>query len=205
MMTASALTLWRWLNCLFEDLSLDVHPGRALVVRGANGSGKTTLLRVLAGLTLPDSGAVCWDDETIERCRQAYGAELGYLGHLNGLKADLSPALNLTFASALLGASKDGWRNLVEPLALTDCVDLPVRYLSAGQKRRTALARLLLHPGRLWILDEPFSNLDDAGREWVEARLLAHLEDGGSAVLAVHQPLGIDPGRLDLLRMETTR
>ena len=195
-LTAHDLTLWRGPFCLFEDLSFGIGPGQALVLRGPNGSGKTTLLRVICGLTRPEEGRVEWAGVPIERNRFAYGEALAYFGHSLGLKADLTVTQNLDFSTRLGGTQKRSFGDLLAALSLHDCADLEVRYLSAGQKRRTALARILLSGAQLWILDEPFTNLDDAGRRFVEGRLNAHLENGGLAALAAHHEMNIRDGEV---------
>jgi len=190
-LTASDLTLWRGPNCLFEDLSFEVDAGSMLLVRGPNGSGKTTLLRVLCGLTRPEAGRVEWRGAAIEKNRQAFGAELAYFGHVNGLKTDLTIKQNLAFSAQLYGQSHDRIPALLDALNLTICAELEIRYLSAGQKRRTALARILMSGATVWLLDEPVTNLDAAGRDYVEDRLRAHVGDGGIAVAATHEDIRI--------------
>jgi heme exporter protein A len=188
-LSATDLTLWRGPNCLFEDLSFAVSAGNLLLVRGPNGSGKTTLLRVLCGLTRPETGLVAWRGESIEKNRQVFGAELAYFGHVNGLKADLTVIQNLAFAAKLYGQSGEQIPILLDALNLTVCAELETRYLSAGQKRRTALARIFMSRATLWLLDEPVTNLDAAGRSFVEDRLRAHVADGGIVVAATHEDI----------------
>jgi heme exporter protein A len=189
MLKAVDLTLWRGASCLFEDLSFELDQGSASLVRGPNGSGKTTLLRVICGLTRPESGRVEWKHAPIESVREEYGSQLAYLGHTTGLKADLTVVQNLTFVARMQGQAGRPWVPFLEALELTPCADLELRYLSAGQQRRTALARVLMSKARLWLLDEPFTNLDDAGRDYVTKRIDAQLEDGGIALIATHQDL----------------
>lgn len=193
-LTAHDLTLWRGPNCLFEDLSFGVDAGALLLIRGPNGSGKTTLLRVLCGLTRPETGHVEWRGRSIERHRAEFGAELAYFGHVNGLKADLTVMQNLIFAAQLLGQSGARIPDLLDALSLSLCADLEVRYLSAGQKRRTALARVLMSDAALWLLDEPVTNLDAAGRSYVEERLAAHVAGGGLAIAATHEDIRLATG-----------
>lgn len=195
-LTAHDLTLWRGPFCLFEALSFELGSGQALVIRGPNGSGKTTLLRVLCGLTRPEEGRVEWGGVAVERNRQAYGLALAYFGHSLGLKADLTVVQNLRFSMQISGWSEAGFGACLDALHLIDCADLEVRYLSAGQKRRTALARVLLSDARLWVLDEPFTNLDAAGRTFVEDKLNAHLANGGLAAVAAHHELSISDGEI---------
>ncbi len=190
-LAATGLTLWRGPNCLFEELTFEVTAGSLLLVRGPNGSGKTTLLRVLCGLTRPETGQVSWQGTSIEKDRQAFGAELAYFGHVNGLKADLTVNHNLAFSAQMYGQSGEQIPMLLEALNLAQCAELEARYLSAGQKRRTALARLLMSPAKLWILDEPVTNLDVAGRAYVEERLRQHISGGGLAIAATHEDIRV--------------
>jgi heme exporter protein A len=203
LLQAENLTLWRGANCLFEKLSFDVPPGTALLVRGPNGSGKTTLLRVLCGLTRPESGRVIWTgaapDDRLPRARLAYS------GHLAGLKADLTVGQNLAFAAELLGLDREAWRGTAETLGLGPYADLEVRYLSAGQKRRAALVRLLMSTAPAWVLDEPFTNLDADGRGLVEQALGRHLDGGGIAIVAAHHDLRIGDQRLRQLTLGAPR
>lgn len=188
-LSATDLTLWRGPNCLFEDLSFTVAAGSLLLIRGPNGSGKTTLLRVLCGLTRPETGQVTWCGTSIEKDHQAFGAELAYFGHVNGLKADLTITQNLAFSAQMYGQSGEQIPTLLDALNLSQCAGLEARYLSAGQKRRTALARLLMSPATLWILDEPVTNLDASGRAYVEERLHKHVASGGLAIAATHEDI----------------
>lgn len=196
-LSAIDLTLWRGPNCLFEELSFEVDAGSLLLVRGANGSGKTTLLRVLSGLTRPETGRVEWCGEAIEKQRQAYGAELAYFGHVNGLKADLTVTQNLEFSAQLCGQSEGRIPELLDALNLTICAELETRYLSAGQKRRAALARVLMSTASVWLLDEPVTNLDAAGREFVVDRLSDHIGCGGLAIAATHEDIRLSTATPD--------
>ncbi len=194
MLLADNLTLWRGELCLFDGLSFAVEPGQALMVRGPNGAGKTTLLRVLCGLTRPESGRVEWCGAPVDAGGTSFGHALAYCGHQTGLKADLSLSRNLAFAARLAGLDGQPWREIMGQLGLERCADLLVRHLSAGQQRRGALVRALVLSSRLWIFDEPFTNLDAGGRDWLEAQLDAHLEGGGLAIIAAHHELRPRPG-----------
>lgn len=201
MLEATGLCMWRGTTCLFTDLSFRVPSGVALLVSGPNGSGKTTLLRIIAGLTQAEQGQLSWEGLAVGTGLAAPTGGIAYLGHLTGLKADLSPRQNLTFAARLAGLPAESWEGAADELGLADCLDLEVRVLSAGQKRRTALARLLTCPSRLWVLDEPLTNLDTQGQGLVRARLEAHLAGGGTAVVAAHHELdlaGAEVRRLQL-------
>jgi heme exporter protein A len=156
--------------------------------------GKTTLLRVLCGSTPPESGCVLWNGVPVAQQRLQYHADMIFLGHRDGLKQDLTALENLRFA---LGMRTSGFEDALEEtlarLGLADAATLPVRALSAGQRRRVAIARCVLADATLWILDEPFSNLDVAGRRWGHECLAAHLARQGTVVITSHHPVEV-PG-----------
>jgi len=173
---------------LLRDLSGAVESGEILHIRGANGVGKTSLLEVLCGLREPAEGKVE---------RPLAPEQCHWVGHRNALNPALSPFENLRFWCAVQDAPADGIRGALREFELHKAADRPCRQLSAGQKRRTALARLAVVPRPLWFLDEPLSALDQDGiRHWV-ALLEAHQKRGGAAVITSHQPL---PGSLGALR-----
>lgn len=188
---AEELECIRGERLLFRALGLRLRPGEILFIEGPNGSGKTSLLRILAGLSQPDDGQVLWCGQPIRSRRPEYHTELIYLGHAAGLKAELSPLENLRLwlTLAALPSRADGIQAALAELGLAGYEDSPTRALSAGQRQRTALARLLLSPARLWILDEPFTALDVAGIDRVRALLETHASHGGMAVLTSHQPV----------------
>lgn len=189
---------------LSEPFDLTVRTGEALVLTGANGSGKSTLLRTLAGLLQPYSGTVrienglAPDGEPATRVADA----AHYLGHRNAMKAGATLRDNLVLWHRLLGGRGAGSQEAVslalETVGLARLCDLLLGHLSAGQQRRAALARLLLVPRAVWLLDEPTGALDDASRARFAAMARAHLADGGLLVAATHQPLGIEGRTLDL-------
>jgi len=184
---AREVAVWRGDRCLFEALDFELEIEQLALVVGPNGSGKTTLLRVLAGLAPPTAGAVTWHDSPIGALPQEHRAEIAYRGHLDGLKKDLTVRENLRFhADIWRGAANMG--DLLRELKLSEAADTRVRYLSAGQRRRAALATLQLTPAKLWVLDEPSTNLDSDGRAIVAKWLQRHLASGGTAVVATHQP-----------------
>jgi len=185
---------------LFSGLSFGVAPGQIMQVEGANGSGKTSLLRILAGLSPPHEGEVRWRGTCIAHQRAAFLAEIGYLGHHLGLKAELSVGENLRFAFALNGAAlgQDKLEQALDQVGLLDRMDLPVRALSAGQRQRVALARLVSSPVALWILDEPFTALDVGGIALVQRLLEHHAARGGLAVLTSHQAVELRGGLVKL-------
>ena len=191
LLAVNDLELWRGNRCLFTGLTFALDPGQLAVVTGANGAGKTTLLRVLAGLAVPQGGRVTWRQESISALAPAQRAELLYQGHLDGLKRELTVMENLNLFCRLWGIST-AVGPILEQIRLLGLADRAVRTLSAGQRRRAALARLGLSGARLWLLDEPFTNLDHQGRELVEAWLGQHLGGGGVAVVATHHALRVD-------------
>jgi heme exporter protein A len=173
LLTASGLGILRGDRVLFEGVSLEVAPGEAVVLRGANGAGKTTLLRVLAGLTRAEAGEV----------RRA-GAH-HWVGHREGLKPNETPRAHLKLWARAWGAAAD-IDTILSDMGLSRPADIAARYLSAGQRRRTALARLLLDTRPVWLLDEPFTALDAEGRERVLSMVAAHRQTGGAVVAAMH-------------------
>jgi heme exporter protein A len=174
---------------LFEDLDLSVRAGEALQIEGPNGAGKTSLLRMLAGLTLPEAGEIYWNGRPTRRQRGTYAQALHYIGHQPGLKQPLTATENLRFSRGLMSGADVG--GSLQRVGLGEHCQQPVRTLSAGQRRRAALARLLLRPAPLWILDEPYTALDADGVAMVNRLIDAHVRDGGLAVLTSHQPLDL--------------
>ena len=188
---------------LFRDLSISLQPGRLLRVEGANGSGKTSLLRLLAGLALPAAGEVRWQGRPIRRQREAYAQALVYLGHLGGLKDELTPLENLRIEADLCGlpAPAPALQAALDHWGLTRQAALPLRVLSAGQKRRAALARLNLAAAPLWILDEPFNALDVDAVAALGRQIEGHLARGGLAVVTSHMALPIAPAQMQSVRL----
>ena len=194
MLQAHNLECTRGERTLFSGLDLSLGRGELLQVSGANGSGKTSLLRILCGLLTPARGETRWNAAPIARQREEFNRDLAYLGHLNGLKDELTPVENLEASGGLSGRAADGKACLdaLKSLGVSDCADLPVRQLSQGQRRRVALARIALAAAApLWILDEPFAALDAQAVAKVEAMIAEHLAQGGLAVLTTHQRANI--------------
>ncbi len=190
---ARALACERGDRLLFRDLDLDAGTGAAVQVRGPNGAGKTSLLRILCGLGEPVHGEVLWQGRRVGPGDAAYLAELAYLGHADGIKRELTPLENLLAHCRVRGGGGLAPDAAIERLGLAAQASTPVRSLSAGQRRRTALARLLTTRAPLWILDEPLNALDTDGIDRVREMLGEHLERGGTAVLTSHLPVSI-PG-----------
>ena len=171
-LAASGLACVRGRRGLFSGVEFALDGGAALRIRGANGAGKTSLLRLLCGLSLPESGAVFWRGAPISACRAAYHRALVYLGHSDALNGDLTAPENLKVARALRGVGADAdTGEALRRLGLGDYLHLPCGALSAGQRRRVALAGVALRRGGIWILDEPATALDDAGVALLEAML----------------------------------
>jgi heme exporter protein A len=194
------LSLWRGDRCLQQGLTGKLAGGKAIVLRGPNGCGKTTLLRTLCGLTQPEQGLISWSGTAIERIRTDFNARLAYSGHNDGLKKDLSPRENLRFQAQLRGRHTNQ-NDLLNGLNLKVCADLPVRNLSAGQLRRSALAMVLGSGRELWILDEPYTHLDKAGCNWLSKRFNDHLNMGGLLLMAMHGVSLISPEREHVIEL----
>ncbi len=182
---------------VFERLSFSLGSGELLALVGRNGSGKTTLLRALALLVRPEAGTIRWQGIEARSEADAWRGRLAWLGHLEGLKADLTVAENLLAAERLRGAPLLDSARLDGALAAFDLSSLAlraVRTLSAGQRRRTALARIVLAQAPLWLLDEPLNALDAPAQAAFRTALADHLAAGGVAIAATHADLGV-PGR----------
>lgn len=188
---------------LFSNLDLSLSSGGVLIVDGNNGAGKTSLLRILCGLSQPKEGAVLWDGDDIRDCRWAYHQELLHIGHSAGIKLELTPLENLRFLGALAGqgVSEEKCEEVLDAVGLTGFEHHPARMLSAGQRRRVALARLWLSAAPLWILDEPLTAIDRRGVDNLSARIREHALSGGMAILTSHQPLELEPARVERLTL----
>jgi heme exporter protein A len=178
---------------LFHSVSFTQKAGEMLQINGANGCGKSTLLRIIAGYLEPQQGDVVWEGKSIFRQLDDYQQQIHYVGHQNGLKLQLTVIENLKLISALhiKKPVMSQLTDILEQLGLTHLIDTQALYLSAGQKRRLALARLLLTPRKLWILDEPTTALDSLGQLLLTELLAKHLSEKGIAIIATHHELGM--------------
>ena len=200
LLEARALSFYRQDEPVFGPLDFRLHAGEVALVEGDNGSGKTTLLRVLAGLLHVDEGELRWRDTPWQR--DAYSGEILFLGHHLGLKGDLSTRENLTAASGLYGTRANSHADgVLAEIGLAGYEDEPVRRLSAGQKKRAALARLLLLPATLWLLDEPYANLDRIGIELVNRLVEQHTARGGAALITSHGAVSFLSGEPKRIRL----
>jgi heme exporter protein A len=203
MLEVNQLACRRGDRTLFSGLDVTVSPGTLLHVRGANGSGKTTLLRSLCGLFTPDAGEIRWKGETTRKLGDDYRRDLLYFGHANGIKGDLTGIENLRIAATLDGDHIEApaiWTALAR-IGLSGFEDLPTRMLSQGQKKRVALARLILSRAPLWVLDEPFTALDVVAVGLLEGLIAAHVGAGGIVVLTTHQEVGLTSGQVERLHL----
>jgi heme exporter protein A len=193
--------VWRGDRHVLQGVSVEVRPRELLHVSGPNGTGKTTLLRVISGLLRPEQGSVSWLGKSIITTRSAYQAALAYAAHEPALKADLTVLENLHFAVGLKReATPAELQAALERTGVAGCAQLPARVLSAGQRRRVSLARVFAMRAPLWLLDEPYANLDAAGSELVSGLLQEHVEGGGLALVVAHRDLSLrcSVRRLDL-------
>jgi heme exporter protein A len=204
MLETVALSGSRGQRQLFSDVSVAVKPGSLLAVSGENGSGKTSFLRMLCGLLSPDRGSILWQGKDIRQLKELYSAELIYIGHLNGIKDDLTPIENLELSAYLAGDNNSSVlvQKALEAVGLVHAIHrLPTRVLSQGQKRRVALARLWLSTRSLWFLDEPFASLDATATRYLTQRLQTHLNNGGMVVVSTHQDIALPSDSVQHLRL----
>ncbi len=168
---------------------------------GDNGSGKTTLLRAICTLLPIEEGVICWRGQTIPAAREQYFEEMVYAGHSEAIKSDLTPRENLQTSAALRGREPARINEVLQRTGLVERADLPCRVLSAGQRRRVTLARLVLSDAVLWILDEPLTSLDVQGKALVEELITTHAKAGGAVIFTTHQPLSLQGCKVQMLEL----
>lgn len=189
---------------LFRDVNFKLAESGLLELRGPNGGGKTSLLRILCGLASPAAGEVRWQGTNIRKLREEYSGELAYVAHLNGVKDEFTALENLLVAGRVAGnelTKAEGEATLAR-VGLVNQRHLPTRVLSAGQRRRLTLARLLAARAELWLLDEILTSLDDKGVELVRKLITEHIDAGGLAVVATHQDLNLTPPGLQTMNIQ---
>lgn len=196
LLQAEGLAAFRGERVVFRDVSFSVPGGGALFLMGPNGSGKSTLLRLLAGLLRPAAGRLLWRGEDALNEPTSHAMRTTYVGHLDAVKPALTAAENLRFAARLGGGSVE---QALAALGLLELADVPARMLSAGQKRRLALARLRLSRAPLWLVDEPTLGLDEGSLARIGAIMESHRSGGGILIVATHVPLPL--AGADVLRM----
>jgi heme exporter protein A len=193
---AEDLACRRGERLVFAGLSFSLPPGGALVLTGANGSGKTSLLRLVATLIAPAAGRLSLGAAAVENDVAGYRARLHYVGHQDGIKPALTPRENLAFWGALRGCGRHRAAPALDAalaaFGIEAVADWPCRWLSAGQRRRLALARLLVAPAPIWLLDEPTAALDHDGQERLEQAIIRHRAAGGRVLAATHSPISLD-------------
>jgi heme exporter protein A len=203
MLEVKNLTCVRGTRRLFKDLSFSTVEGELVELRGPNGSGKTSLLRILCGLATPAAGEVFWQGQNIRSLGEEYCAVVAYLGHQNAIKDELTSTENLRISSACAGKtlSRLEAQEILKQVGLTQQENLPARVLSAGQRRRLAMTRLLTADAKLWILDEVLTSLDDTAVNLSREFIGEHLKQGGMAIVATHQDLNLAAPRIQRLQL----
>ncbi len=196
------LSCFRGERLVFSELSFTVEGGEILEVAGPNGCGKTTLLRVLCGLLPPETGEIRWCGQAVGDVRSQFLRALAYVGHADGVKGDLTVLENLHVAHALHGGGGLEPEAALQKMGLAELRERLGRSLSAGQRRRLGLARLLLNRASLWILDEPYTALDQAAAASVSRLLEEHADQGGIAIFTSHHPVELRHAKV--LRLSTT-
>ena len=203
-LTAENLVGVRGERLLFEKLNFELSNGTVLYLQGANGTGKTTLLRTICGLSKPYAGIIKWCGEDINSLAEEYFKHVLYIGHLPGIKEDLTALENLKFSLALSGKaiSVNQATEVLNMLGLAKGLNLPTRMLSQGQKRRVVLARLWLQELPLWVLDEPFTALDVNATSLLKQKIEAFANEGGIVVMTTHQEVTLNVPKFEQLRLD---
>ena len=190
LLEARGLQCSRHESLLFDDLSFTVSSGEVLQIDGSNGSGKTSLLRILSGLAQADEGEVLWCNKEIQAYRSEYLQDLVYIAHANGIKMELTALENLDMTRALCTRlSKTSSEQALDLIGLLDYTDRAAANMSSGQRRRLALSRLMLSEARLWLVDEPFTSLDEDSKKVVRDMLIRHTGSGGCVIITTHEAI----------------
>jgi len=201
MLESINLACMRGDRLLFKSLNFSLHEGELMHLKGVNGSGKTSLLRILSGLMLAEDGEVQWQGKNIRKLREEFQRDLLYIGHLPGIKGDLTALENLRVNLGLSGneiTEDQAWQALGK-IGLKGREDLPARVLSQGQQRRVALARMLVSQAKLWVLDEPFTALDVKAIAMLQDVLANHVKNQGMIILTTHQDFTVSDVNIKML------
>jgi heme exporter protein A len=201
-LSVSALAAIRGESRLFSNLSFTIQPGQLFFIQGGNGCGKTSLLYILAGLRLPEAGSVSWSGTNIDQLGKLYHSQVCFVGHQNGVKAELTVWENIKGFQSLKPGRQSQIQATIDAIGLAGYEDNLAYQLSSGQQRRLALSRLLFSDQPLWILDEPFTSLDKASIRLFEAQLLAHSQRGGMVILTSHQAVELPDGQAIHLQLD---
>jgi heme exporter protein A len=200
-LVANKLTCSKQNKILFENISFELAAGDVLLVQGPNGSGKSSLLKLLSGLATPSHGTIFWQDKFIRTMHTTYFEHLHYIGHTNGIKLGLSVLENLRLLASLSMQQCQHVDEVLVLLQLDKHQRTLARYLSAGQKRRVALAALFISSKSVWILDEPYTALDATTQNVFMKKLEGHLQSGGIAIISSHHPLPLNNQSTSILRL----
>ena len=192
LLSGTDLSVLRGERCIFAGVNFTLNRGELMLVQGANGSGKTSLLRSIAGLIELEHGYISWQGIPTKQNRQLFSAEIVWMAHRVGFKDDLTLIDNLRFENGLRSTTFAGIDVILRQLEISQLRNLPLRSLSAGQQRRVALARMLISDAQLWLMDEPFTNLDADGEALVIQLISDHMSKKGVCVLATHRDIDLE-------------